>query len=619
MFKWKLKDNDVSDVSKLADRFHISQTTATVIANRFKAAGLVCKPSSVQAFLNADLSALHNAWLFEDAEKAVSRLKRAITEREKITIYGDYDVDGITGTAILYKGLSGLIEKQETPENMTDSRLTYYLPHRVEEGYGLNMSAVETIVADGTKLLLCVDNGISAINEVARANELGMDVVIFDHHEPAFDEVVMPKTDKDIRAFSPPNNTADIMNGGSFTAPEQSQRRDVLPSAYAIIDPKKQSCGYPFKNLCAAAIAFKMVAILYENMNISFALHDELVVLSAIATVCDVVDLTDENRIIVKHGLDLLNTQKDINAGLYSLICVRRYVDKPINTFTLGFVLGPCLNATGRLDTAALAVMLLLDQLGDFPDRYTLANRLSQLNDERKALTVQCFEHALSQLPEVLPKVIVLIAADAHESIAGIIAGRIKEATNHPAIVLTPAEGSLKGSGRSIEGYNLFEALLAHKELFIRFGGHAMAAGLSMDEAHVAALAEALNNECSLEDDDFNPVVDVDCALQLEDINLSVAQELERLAPFGKGNDEPQFITENLSIDSVRDISDKNTLIFTFKSQKNPNAAVKGIAFGFNERYKTLGSPTTLTAVYTIEVNVFNGVESVQMRIKNFY
>jgi len=390
----------------------------------------------------------------KDVGIAMNLIAEAMQKKAKIMIYGDYDVDGVMSTVIIYKLLQRL-----------GADVEYYIPHRVEEGYGLNVKAVEHIASLGVSLLITVDNGIASHEEVAVANRHNMQVVIIDHHEPGFME-------------------------------NESGRIDMLPLAAAIIDPKQSECSYPFKELCAAGLAYKLAGALCKYLNVPFLDQDELLVLAAIATICDIVTLQDENRILVKQGLALLNTNKLINPGLGSLITRRGYLDKPADAFTIGYILGPCLNATGRLESATLSVELLLSE---FPSqRIQLAHELADLNDERKKLTADCVDRALNELPtDNLDKVLVLTDPTAHESVAGIVAGRIREATGRPTILLTQGEGAMKGSGRSIEGYNLFEALFAHKDLFLRFGGHAMAAGLTMQEENVPVLRAALNADCA--------------------------------------------------------------------------------------------------------------------------
>jgi len=482
-------------------------------------------------------------------------------------------VDGIMSTVILYRVLTRL-----------GGDVSYYVPHRMEEGYGLNMEAIEYLHADAARLLITVDNGISAEPEIARAAELGIDTVIIDHHEP----------------------------GGT------------LPPAVAIVDPKQPDCPYPFKDLCAATLVYKFCAALCEKINIPYIEEREMCALAAMACICDIVSLADENRTLVCRGLAVLTADKLINPGLGALITQRGYIDKTIDAYTIGFVLGPCLNATGRLESAEISIDLLLAD--DIDSRVMLAKDLIDLNDARKNLTKECVDRALAELEQLpdLPKVLVLTDAEAHESVAGIVAGRLRDNTGRPCILLTPGENAWKGSGRSIPAYNLFEAMDAHRHLYHRFGGHAAAAGLTLPEENIALLREALNRDCKLTEADFTPTHDIDAELTSDEITLELSRELERLAPFGKGNAAPLFITRDLRVESVRNIHEKNTLIFTFKSRDNKR--VKGIAFGLNAQYDRAVAKAgvdgaggfKMHAAYRIETNVYNGNVSVQMGVRDF-
>lgn len=557
---WLPRETD-ADLPLMAKTLGLSEITARVMANR----GIRSKNAAL-SFLAPSVTRLRDAMSLRGMEAALARISAAIP-REKIVIYGDYDADGIMSTVILLKTLRRLGADCE-----------YYIPHRVEEGYGLNFGAVEKIAETGATLLITVDNGISAVEEIAAANARGISTVIIDHHEPG----------------------------------------EILPAADAIVDPKQPACEYPFKEMCAAGLVFRLAAALCEFVGKPLATHerDEFLALAAIATLCDIVDLADENRILVTAGLAVLNANKLVNPGLGSLITVRGYLDKPIEAFTVGFVIGPCLNATGRLESAALAVDLLLAGENEKEKRFALAQELVELNETRKALTAECVENSLAALnSEEFPKVLVLTDFDAHESVAGIVAGRIREITCRPTILLTRGDGMAKGSGRSVEGYNLFEALYRHRHLFARFGGHAMAAGLTLPEENIPALRAALNAECTLTD--FRPKIKIDRELAAEEITLALSDELSRLAPFGKGNSEPVFTSRNLFAERVRVLDEKNTLIFTFRAENGRR--LKGIAFGLNEAYPAAATENvTLDAAYTVETNVWNGQTEVQIRLKDF-
>jgi single-stranded-DNA-specific exonuclease len=449
----------------------------------------------------------------------------------------------------------------------------------------MNAEAIQYLAEQGTELIITCDNGISSISEIKLAKELCIDVIIIDHHEPGEDP----------------------------------------PPAFAIVNPKQNKCTYPFKELCAAGLAYKLAGELCRKINTPYIEEAEMCVLAAMACICDIVALQDENRTLVHRGLAVLNANKLINTGLGSLITQRGYIDKKIDAFCIGFVLGPCLNATGRLDSAEAAVELLLSEGID--DSIGLAQILISLNDTRKALTKECVDRALAQLESAdttpLPKVLVLTDPTAHESVAGIVAGRLRDTTGRPTILLTPGEQHMKGSGRSIPAYNLFEALHTHRHLFIRFGGHAAAAGLSLIAENIPLLQEALNKNCTLTEEDFIPVYEIDRVLQPEEITLELSRELEGLTPFGKGNPAPLFVTHHIYVEAVRLIEAKNTGIFTFKARENTR--IKGIAFGFNDTYikevEALGLPVNggfyADIAYRVETNVYNGIMSVQLGIKD--
>jgi len=571
MKKWQTITTD-ADLALMSRVLGIKEATAMVMANR----GIRSKNTAI-AYLRPNL--VNRSMEMKDAKKAFERISQGIQKKEKIMIYGDYDADGVMSTVILYKALK-----------MCGADVHFYIPNREEEGYGLNIEAVRAIRETEHDLIITCDNGISALEEVTEANKLGMDVIIIDHHEPG----------------------------------------DVSPTALAIIDPKQADCPYPFKEMCAAGLAFMLMEAFcgYTGQNFK-AIREELLALAAIATVCDIVDLMADNRSMVKEGLKALNANKRLNPGLGQLIALRGYMDKPIDTFTIGFIIGPCINATGRLESAEMSVRLLLTE--DTAEQKSLAQSLYELNEERKAITRKCAERALEKLSEIEDNILVLVDEQCHESIAGIVAGRIKEATNRPAIVLTSSSeaGILKGSGRSIEAYNMFEALCDNRDLFLRFGGHAMAAGLSLPQENADKLKKRLNESNTLTADDLQAIVHIDGELPTEEINLILADELSLLAPFGKGNREPLFVTKNLQVEALRMIPEKSTLIFTFYNR------IKGIAFGLNdlflqelqENYSEVNyrrvvsgdaSGLVMDVAHTVESNTFNGRTSVQIRIRDF-
>ena len=571
---WNILETD-ANIELMSSTLGVGKTTARCLANR----GIRSKNAAI-GFLSPSENHLHDIGIIGDTQNALERIKSALGS-EKIVVYGDYDVDGITSTVILCKVLKRLGADCE-----------YYMPHRRQEGYGMNPEAVKKIHEMGASLIIAVDNGISANAEIQLASELGIDTIVVDHHEPGF-----------------------VQN--------EDGKKDLLPPAYAIIDPKLSNCAYPFKECCAAVLAFKLAGALCEYLDKPFTEKDELLALAAIATLCDIVPLVDENRAIVKLGLSKLGKNKLLNPGLGSLIALRGYLDKTIDTFTVSFVLGPCLNATGRLESAAIAVELLCAQQEDVKKRGELADELVRLNTERKNLTQDCVERILRNLPKELPKILVLVDLEAHESVAGIVAGRIRETTGRPTILFTSGDGALKGSGRSIEKYNIFDALYKNKHLFIRFGGHAMACGITMEAENTAFLSHALNEDCELYEEDFAEKILIDAELSLSDISLKLSEELAFLAPFGKSNQEPLFVSRGLYTESVRVLDEKNTLIFSFS--KNA-CRIRGIAFGKNELYDKLTKEAGvykqggfyMDVVYGVETNEWNNERSVQMRIRDF-
>ena len=567
--RWVIRETD-ANIPLMAETLHISLIMARVMANR----GIRTKKTAL-SFLKTSIDHLRPFLDMKDAHTAISRVVGAIKNGEKITVYGDYDADGITSTAILVKLLKRL-----------GAIVSYYIPHRIKEGYGMNKTAVQKLGLDGTKLIIAVDNGISAVDEVAFANTLGIDTIIIDHHEPG----------------------------------------NILPQALAIVDPKQHDCPYPFKELCAGGLSYKFAAALCEHLNVPFIEQEEFLVLAAVATICDIVKLNDENRILANCGVIILNANKLINPGLGSLITLRGYLEKSIDTFTVGFVIGPCVNAAGRLSVADTAVELLLANAENINERMEFTNRLIELNDERKQLTADCVERLQAKLdPHKMDKILVITDAETHESIAGIVAGRIRESTGRPTIVFTKGEDAMKGSGRSSPCYNLFEALSAHRHLFLKFGGHSMAAGLTIQNENIHILQEALNRDCTLTDEDFLPVLEIDQELNFDEITLKLADELTKLAPFGSGNHEPLFISRGLIVENVRIIDEKSTIIFTFSN--GTRRMMKGLAFGLNENYAKAiakfdinkSGGFLMDVVYAVEVNVYNGTVSVQMRVKDFF
>lgn len=499
MEKWFVTTKK-ADFEGWARQFGISPVLARIIRNRD-----ITSVEEVDFFLNGSLKDCHSPWLLHHMDLAVDCILKAIEEKLPIRVIGDYDVDGICSSYILTKGFKELGAVVDTA-----------IPHRIHDGYGLNDNLIQAAHEDGIGLIVTCDNGISAAEQVRLAYSLGMKVVVTDHHEVPF-----------------------VMEG--------EIKREVLPEAEAIIDPKKQEDHYPFPNICGGLVAYKLIKALYEKAKAEAHKDtlEELLEFAALATVCDVMELKDENRIIVKEGLQRMRNTK--NLGLEALIRVNEIDVNKISAYHLGFVIGPCLNATGRLDTARRALELVQSQ--NTVEAMSNATELKNLNESRKNLTLQGVEEAEEYIQKnqmAKDKVLVVYLPEVHESLAGIIAGRIREKYNRPTFILTKGEEGVKGSGRSVEQFHMFEAMVEVKELFTKFGGHKLAAGLSMEEADIEELKRRMNENCLLTEEDFCPQVHIDVPMPLDYASLDLVEQLEGLEPFGVGNPKPLFAQKNL-------------------------------------------------------------------------
>lgn len=486
-----------ADFNAWSQKFNITPVTARIIRNRD-----IFSEEEVEKFLNGSFLDMYPPEQMLDMEDAAAIIEEQIRLNHKMRVIGDYDVDGISASHILTKGLRALSADVDT-----------VIPHRIKDGYGLSDQLIEDAYASGVHTIITCDNGIAAAPQIALAVEKRMTVVVTDHHEVPFSE-------------------------------EGGERVEILPPAAAIVDPKRADCTYPFQNICGAVVAYKLIELLFRRSSLALAeknaLMDEFIQLAAVATVCDVMDLLDENRIIVKEGLKRIHTAPCM--GLEALIKVNEIEPAKLSAYHLGFVIGPCLNATGRLDTAKRALELL--SATEYRDAMTIANELKEMNDSRKTMTLNGLNQAVAYVEEhhmEEDKVLVVYLPDCHESLAGIIAGRIREKYGKPAFVLTKGEEGVKGSGRSIESYHMYEAMSAHKELFTKFGGHKMAAGLSLEEENVGKFRELLNADCELTEEDFIPKVHIDVPMPLAYANKALAEELSVLEPFGTANPKPLF------------------------------------------------------------------------------
>jgi len=579
MAKWAISKK-AGNAPDFAKKLSISPILARVLINR----GITTERQGA-AFLSPDMPALEDVEHMSGVTGAYEIIRDAIESKTKVYIYGDYDVDGVMSTVILYKTLTEF-----------NADVHFCIPDRHTEGYGLNLDAVTAMREKGCGLLITCDNGIASTAEIALARQKGIKTIVIDHHE----------------------------DGG---AP---------PPADAVIDPKRAGCAYKFKQMCAAGIVFRFVCGLYGFLGAKNPNYNEYLTLAAIATFCDIVDLTGENRAIAKEGLRLLN--KEItNLGLKALID-ERGLKKAIGEYEVGFIIGPCINAAGRLETADVAVKLLLTDNADTARE--LARELAGLNDRRKQMTDEACETAIINYnkTEKQNPVIIVYDADIDESVAGIVAGRLKDKTRRPVIVLTDSSacGIAKGSARSVEGYDIFGELSKCAHLFERFGGHTMAAGLSLKKEHIAELERILNGNCRLTQSDFEEKIIIDAELGLGDITYATAKELSLLAPYGKDNREPLFGTKGARVSELKIYAEKNTIRFTFDiagSYRKLTAVCFGKLDDFtkmiNENYESRiaqkvmsgvlrQADLTLDIVYSIGINEYNNSVSVNLKIKDF-
>lgn len=565
----------------------ISELLCQVLVNR----GISDFDSAV-SFIKPDFDKLHDPRMMKDIEKGVGIIKRKIAEGKKIRIVGDYDVDGVISTFLLYKALF-----------RCNAKVDYDIPHRIIDGYGINEDIIKKAKDEGIDTLITCDNGISASEQIDYAKDLGLTVIITDHHEVPF------KEDAD------------------------GNRSYKTPNADAVIDIKQMDCNYPFKLLCGAGVAFKLIQVLFEEMSIPKKEAFSFVEYVAIATVCDVVDLIGENRVFVKKGLEMINYTQNI--GLKALIKQTGIEGKTINVYSLGFIIGPCINASGRLDSAKKGLRLLLSD--NILEASNIALELHQLNTERKDMTIIGVEE-IARIIESSniknDKVFIVYKPDIHESIAGIIAGKIRERYNVPTIVLTDGEHGVKGSGRSIVEYNMFEELTQCNQLLMRFGGHAMAAGLSLEADNVDALRKLLNRLTKLTEEDLIRKIRVDGLITLDKINLALAEDLTILEPYGKGNSKPLFAETDISVSRSSILGAKKNVLklkLLTKSNKyldcvyfgdiNAFEAMITDKFGRGELDKMhsgLKNNAKLDMIFAVEVNEYNGNRTVQLILQNY-
>lgn len=562
MAKW-MEIRKGADFQAVSEKFRITPFTARLIRNKD-----ITEDEATREYLHGDLSDLHAASLMKGIPEAVKLLMEKIRQGAYIRIIGDYDIDGVCATYILLKGLEKVGARVDTD-----------IPDRKRDGYGLNMELIRRAQEAGVDTIVTCDNGIAAPAEIAFAKEMGMTVIVTDHHE----------------------------------------LQETVPDADVIVNPRQPDCPYPYKKLCGAAVAWKLVQELWAGCSCPPELaFGDLLMFAAFATVGDVMDLTGENRILVKEGLKLLRRTE--HPGMSALIQVNELARDRLSAYHIGFVLGPCINASGRLDTAKRALSLL--NTSDYDQALVQAAELKGLNDERKALTEEGVEDAVEQIEEgplKKDRVLVVYLPDCHESLAGIIAGRLRERYYRPVFVLTKGEDAVKGSGRSIEAYSMFEEMSRCRELFLKYGGHPMAAGLSIPEERVEEFRRRLNDACTLTEEQLTEVIHIDMALPFSHVSERLTEELSLLEPFGKGNTKPVFAARNVRVLESR-ILGKNQNVLRMKLVDESGMPRDGIFFSscMQQVLEDLQERQTVHMLYYPEINEFRGERNLQLRILNY-
>ena len=569
MEKWMVY-NKKADFQKIGSEFGIDPVIARLIRNRD-----IQDMKEIRSYLYGTLAEIPSPWKMKDMERAVQILQKKITQKKKIRIIGDYDIDGVTATCILLKGLKRLNANVDT-----------YIPDRVKDGYGMHEQLIDKALEDGIDTIVTCDNGIAAAAEIEYAKKEGLTVIVTDHHDIPF---------------------RDTEDGRIW----------IIPKADAVVNPKQNDCLYPNKNICGAVVAWKLIWALYERLGIDSDEIWDFLELAAIATVGDVMDLQGENRIIVKEGLKKLSSTSF--EGLKALICVNNLEGAEITAYHVGFVIGPCINASGRLDTAARSLELLLAD--NMEDAMKLADDLYDLNQSRKAMTEQGKGQAIQSIEENnlgKDRVLVVYLPDCHESLAGIIAGRIREAYNKPVFVLTKGSDGVKGSGRSIEAYSMYEELVKCSDLLMQFGGHPMAAGLSMEEKNVELFRRRLNDNCTLTEQDLIPKIMIDVPMPISYLSKKLTEQLKVLEPFGKGNSKPLFAQKNLRAVGIR-VFGRNRNVAKMLLIDENGIKMDAVYFGEAQEFVDfVQAHDTISVTYYPEINVFQGRENLQVVIKNY-
>ncbi len=611
MEKWVIKMKK-ADFQAIAGKYHISPIVARLIRNRD-----VINEEDIDGYLNGTLADLHDGMRMRDMDKAVEILSGKVREGAPIRVIGDYDIDGVNATYILQEGLMRLGAKVDTD-----------IPDRVKDGYGLNQMLVDRALEDGIDTIITCDNGIAAAKEIAYGKERGLTIVVTDHHEVPYDlqepeasavSVAAASRMEDLDSTAVATPCVEDVDSAMDVVPRGEETKKVwrLPPADAVVDPRRADCNYPFKELCGAAVAYKLVEALYKEAGRDVCEVADLMENVAVATVGDIMDLVGENRIIVKHGLEML--KKTNNQGLKALMECTGVPAEGLSAYHIGFIIGPCINAGGRLDTAKRALELLNAKTRR--EAVTLAEELKALNDSRKEMTEKGVEQAIEQIegsPIKVDKVLVVYLPDCHESVAGIIAGRIREKYYRPVFVLTRSEDGVKGSGRSIEHYHMFEEMSECKELFTKFGGHKMAAGLSLPEENVERFRTRINELASLTEDDLQPKVSIDMMLPISYISKKLTEELKVLEPHGKGNAKPLFVEKNLRVINPRIIG-KNQNVLKFRVENEKGLQIEAIYFGdVQDCLRTMERSRKMAFTYYPTVNEYRGMQTLQMNVVNY-
>ena len=558
-----------ADFKQIASEYGIDQVLARIIRNRD-----ICGSKDIDMYLNGNLNDIHNPHSMKDADKFVDIITKKIEEHKPVRIIGDYDIDGICSIYILFCGLKA-----------AGADVDYVVPHRINDGYGINEHLIDNAINEGIDTIVTCDNGIAAYNQVRYAKDNGITMIVTDHHDVPFEI----KDDKKVY---------------------------IVPPADVVINPKQADCDYPFKLLCGAGVAYKLISLLYDRLGFDKKELEDYIEFMAIATVGDIVDLIDENRIVVKYGLKHIAHTK--NTGLRALIEECQLDINNISSYHIGFVIGPCLNASGRLDTARQAIELMLCK--DNEKAHNMAKELIALNNERKSMTEQETQKAIELVENtglLKDRVLVIYLKDCHESIAGIIAGRIKERYYRPTFVITNAEDGAKGSGRSIEGYNMYEEINKCKNVLTKYGGHPMAAGLSLAISDIDIFRKMLNDNAILTDEDLIPKMWIDVPMPVSYANIRLVNQLKLLEPFGKGNEKPVFADRNLYVKTASVIG-KNKNVLRCQLETEDGTYVPAVQFGINNIDDIPRAGMRISIIYYPDINTFNGIMSLQIIIKEW-